>query len=104
MGSRSVDDGRVRLTSSIHVKEGASIGRRRGFELRCEMLTKGQGRTEARCGGDPLDGQVGGLQELLRSRQALASQPLDNRRASSLSEAAGEGPPAHVRDIGQDVQ
>ncbi|BBC34154.1 hypothetical protein SGFS_054480 [Streptomyces graminofaciens] len=59
------------------------------------MLSHRLGRAEARVVGDLVHGEVGGLQEVTGTFDALPGEPLAGADAGLLAEAAGEGAHRH---------
>ncbi len=73
------------------VSEGAPEGLRAGLAPAGELVAQRVGAAEAAATCDLVDGQIGGLQQVLGVRQALVEQPAVRGGAGSRSEAAGEG-------------
>ena len=70
------------------------------------MVAQGGGVAEADLAGDPVDGVVGLLEQLLRRADPLPQDPAVGRGSGLLLEAAGEGARGHVHVAGErlDVQ
>jgi hypothetical protein len=84
--------------------EGGAVVGRRGSDVMVEGRPESGRAAEPTQPGDPLDGHVGGLEELAGPVDAGQGQPGQGGRAGLLPEAPRERAARHVRPLGELVQ
>ena len=93
-------DRRQACSEAVAAGEGTAVLLRGHSAHAGEVVAQGGGVAEADLVGDPLDGVVGQLEQLLGGLHALGGHPAVRRGAGLGAEPPGEGARRHVRACG----